>query len=170
MLLAGDEFATPQTGNNNAFALDNETSWLQWDRLEKYKSVHDFVQKLIAIRKQHPVIRKADYFTGYNSSGYPELSWHGETPWNFDRYSPFLTFAFMYSEPAVDFGTEGDSFIYCAVNAHWEEHTFTLPIIPAGMEWRTALYSGDPENGREGEVCRDGVTLMPRSVMILIGN
>jgi glycogen operon protein len=31
MLLAGDEFGRTQGGNNNAFAQDNETSWLDWD-------------------------------------------------------------------------------------------------------------------------------------------
>ena len=170
MILAGDEFANTQKGNNNAFALDNEVSWLQWDRLKKYKDLHDFVQCMIAFRKEHPVLRKSDYFTGYNSSGYPELSWHGENAWEFDRSQPFLTFAFMYSEPAADFGTDKDSFIYCAVNAHWEEHTFALPIIPEGMQWRIAAYTGDPEDKCAGNICCDNVHIMPRSIMLLIGS
>jgi hypothetical protein len=31
MILAGDEFARTQDGNNNAYAQDNEISWLNWD-------------------------------------------------------------------------------------------------------------------------------------------
>ena len=30
MLLAGDEFGHTQNGNNNAYAQDNETTWLDW--------------------------------------------------------------------------------------------------------------------------------------------
>ena len=31
MLLAGDEFARTQDGNNNAYAQDSEISWLDWE-------------------------------------------------------------------------------------------------------------------------------------------
>ena len=31
MLTAGDEFGRSQRGNNNAYAQDNETTWLDWD-------------------------------------------------------------------------------------------------------------------------------------------
>lgn len=115
------------------------------------------------------MLRKAEFFTGYNSSGYPELSWHGEKAWNLDRSQPFLTFGFMYSEPAKDFGTNEDCFIYCGVNSHWEEHTLELPIIPDGMQWRIVAYTGDAQNEREGQVCKDKINLMPRSLMLLIG-
>ena len=30
MLLAGDEFARTQQGNNNAYCQDNEISWVDW--------------------------------------------------------------------------------------------------------------------------------------------
>ena len=33
-------------------------------------------------------------------------------------WEPFLCFGFMYSEPAADYGTEKDSFIYCGINEH----------------------------------------------------
>lgn len=169
MFWAGDEFANTQYGNNNAFSQDTEISWLDWSRLKKYEDIFEYVKRLIAFRKEHPVIRKGDYFTGYNSSGYPELSWHGEQPWNFDRFSPFLTFAFMYSEPTADFGTDSDNFIYCAYNSHWEEHTFELPIIPDGMKWHIVLYSDDENFERCGKTANSRIVLSPRSSMILIG-
>ncbi len=31
MLLAGDEIGNSQGGNNNAYAQDNETGWIDWD-------------------------------------------------------------------------------------------------------------------------------------------
>lgn len=170
MFWAGDEFANTQYGNNNAFSQDTETSWLDWSRLEEYGDVFKFYQKIIKFRKEHPVIRRDSYVTGYNSSGYPELSWHGEKAWNFNGTQPFLVCGFMYSEPAADFQTEKDCFIYCGVNAHWENHTMELPIIPAGMEWRVVVYTGDSENRLEGQICRNDFVLMPRSCVVLIGS
>lgn len=169
MILAGDEFANTQYGNNNAFSHDSNVGWLDWNRLDKFNDVFEFFRCIIAFRKEHPVLRKAEFFTGYNSSGYPELSWHGEKAWNLDRSRPFLTFGFMYSEPAKDFGVSEDCFIYCGVNSHWEEHTLELPIIPAGMEWRIVVYTGDTKNERQHQICRDKINLMPRSLMLLIG-
>ncbi|WP_408069854.1 glycogen debranching protein [Butyrivibrio sp. JL13D10] len=169
MLLAGDEFANTQYGNNNAFSQDNEISWLDWDRLKKYKDVFEYVRRLISFRKEHPVIRREIYYSDYNSSGYPELSWHGVKAWEIDRYQPFLVFGFMYAEPKADFKVKNDCFIYCGINSHWEEHILQLPIIPEGMEWRIVLYSGDETGKMKNVVCKDTIKLMPRSSMVLIG-
>ena len=167
MFWAGDEFANTQYGNNNAFTCDSKTSWLDWNRLEEFRDVFEYVRRLIAFRKAHPVIRRDEFFVGHNSSGYPELSWHGERPWEFDRDQPFLTFAFMYSEPAWDFGTDGDSFIYCAYNSHWEDHTFELPIVPEGMSWRVVLSSADESFACCGERVDGSVLLQSRSCVVL---
>lgn len=164
MFWAGDEFANTQYGNNNAFSQDSKTSWLDWNRCDEYRDVFEFFQDLIAFRKEHPVLRKRDFFTGYNASGYPELSWHSTKAWDLDINKPFLCFAFMYSEPASDFATDQDAFIYCAFNAHWEEHTFELPIIPEGMQWQIVTSS---QYESKGQIVYDRITLMPRSMMLL---
>ncbi len=169
MFWAGDEFGNTQYGNNNAFSSDSTVSWLDWNRLKEYEDVFHYVKSLIAFRKAHPVIRKGDYFNGHNSMNYPEVSWHGTSAWEFDRFSPFLTFGFMYSEPVKEFETEEDCFIYCAYNSHWEEHSFELPIIPEGMNWRIDMYSADEKFKSKGKETKGTVTLMPRSSMILIG-
>lgn len=170
MFYAGDEFANTQFGNNNAYCQDSAISWLDWTRLEKYGNLFNYFARLIDFRKQHPVLRKNDFYTGYNSSGYPEISYHGEQAWNLDRSKPFLWFGTMYAEPAADFGTDRDSFIYFGVNSHWESHTFELPVLPEGMKWRIYAYSGDPEGMYDGNVCEGNVKIMPRSTVILVGS
>ena len=35
MIAAGDEFLHTQGGNNNPYNQDNETTWLDWDRLRR---------------------------------------------------------------------------------------------------------------------------------------
>lgn len=167
MFPAGDEFANTQYGNSNAFSQDNRISWLDWNRLERYRDVHEYIRRLIAFRKAHPVIRKGDYHTGPNTTGYPEMSWHSEQPWHLDRSSPFLTFGLMYSESAADLGTEEDCFIYCAYNAHWEAHSFELPVIPAGLEWTVVLDSADEDLASCGKAHSGRLVLVPRSCILL---
>ena len=40
-LLAGDEFANSQMGNNNVYCQDNESAWLNWKQVEKVKELLD---------------------------------------------------------------------------------------------------------------------------------
>ena len=135
LLLSGDEFANTQYGNNNAYCQDNEISYLDWERLQTHRELHLFVRNLIAFRKAHPVLRSASYDFGHNETGYPELSFHGTTPWHLNESEPNLTFAYLYTEEREKYQMEKTSFIYVLVNAHWEDHVFRLPIIPAGMQW-----------------------------------
>lgn len=48
MLAAGDEFGRTQQGNNNAYAQDNPTSWLDWDNRDR--ELEDHVARLSAMR------------------------------------------------------------------------------------------------------------------------
>jgi glycogen operon protein len=64
MLLAGDEIGRTQRGNNNAYCQDNEVSWLDWELDDEQKKLLRFVQRLIALRRAHPVFRRRDFFQG----------------------------------------------------------------------------------------------------------
>ena len=171
MLLSGDEFANTQFGNNNAYCQDNEISWLNWNGRTRHPELFDYVRRLIAFRKAHPVLRRSRFDTGYNGTGYPELSFHGTKPWELDRSAPTLTFAYLYAEDHEKYNTEKDCFIYTAVNAHWEPHTFELPVIPAGMQWHLAFdSSGFSEEAGQEPVNRrqDAVELGARSSVVLV--
>ncbi len=169
MMLAGDEFCNSQNGNNNPYCQDSPISWVNWKNMEEHRDVFEFFKKMIWLRKNHPVLRKRDFFTGHNSSGYPELSFHGEQAWFLNMWSPFLTFGFLYAEPAADFKTAEDSFIYCGVNAHWETHKLQLPILPPGMSWKVYASSAD-EPINVDELSTSYITLSPRSLTVLVGS
>jgi glycogen operon protein len=64
MLQAGDEFARTQKGNNNAYCQDNEISWVNWDLAEKEKLLTKFVQRLIRLRHQYPILRRNLFLSG----------------------------------------------------------------------------------------------------------
>ena len=173
MLLSGDEFANTQYGNNNAYCQDNEISWLDWNQLERYRDLYDYVRRLIAFRKAHPVLRADGYDFSHNGTGYPELSFHGTQAWNLDEHSPGLSFAYMYAEDHVRYCTERDAFIYVAVNAYWETQHYGLPILPKGFQWGLAFESHDVSTDLNDErplEDQSGIVLGPRSAAVLIGS
>lgn len=78
MLVAGDEFARTQQGNNNAYCQDNEISWIDW-QLDSWQ--HDLfatTRYLIGLRRAHPVMRPVTFATGSARTGdtIADLSWH----------------------------------------------------------------------------------------------
>ena len=56
MILAGDELGNSQGGNNNAYNQDNEISWIDWADVDE--DFLEFVRKLIAFRRNHPILRQ----------------------------------------------------------------------------------------------------------------
>src|SRR5205085_820020 len=61
MLLGGDEMGRTQGGNNNAYCQDNEVSWFDWEDVDGELLV--FTQRVIALRKAHPVFRRRRFST-----------------------------------------------------------------------------------------------------------
>ena len=135
MILAGDEFANSQEGNNNAYCQDSSLSWLNWDKADSEKELLEFCKRMIAFRKEHPVLRNSSFDEAPNETGYPEVSFHSERAWDLDRSAPNLVFGVMFAESAKKYKTKNDNYIYMAVNAHWEDHSFELPVIPEGFSW-----------------------------------
>ena len=55
MVLGGDEFLRTQFGNNNAYAQDNEISWLNWKKIPDYgKKMQRFVESVLTLRRDFP--------------------------------------------------------------------------------------------------------------------
>jgi glycogen operon protein len=62
MICGGDELARTQQGNNNAYCQDNEISWYDWNLDDRRRALHAFTRKVIAIRKEHPNLRRRKFF------------------------------------------------------------------------------------------------------------
>ena len=88
MVVAGDEFARTQHGNNNAYNQDNETSWIDWGRRDEFLAHETFVGRLLAFRAAHPIVASEPAWWGdrvewFGVSGGPDtsegsrtLAWH----------------------------------------------------------------------------------------------
>jgi glycogen operon protein len=64
MVLAGDEFARTQKGNNNAYCQDNDISWVDWSLAEKSALLVEFFRKLTSIRHKYPILRRNLFLNG----------------------------------------------------------------------------------------------------------
>ena len=75
MLTAGDEFGRSQGGNNNAYAQDNETTWLDWSKADD--GLIDHVAQLARFRSRHAPYFADRFLTGQTSEGrvYPDIQW-----------------------------------------------------------------------------------------------
>lgn len=128
MFCAGDEFGRSQKGNNNAWCQDNRISWLDWSLLETNRDFFRFFQHCIALRKNHKIFRRSDFFPAANVAeaehGLPEISWQylhpGEQNWAHDCHG--LAF-FLRGEEPDDSG--GDFFIM--LNGDRQQTLFFVP-------------------------------------------
>src|SRR5690606_16850754 len=62
MLSHGDELGRTQRGNNNAYAQDNEISWVNWDLGDRERELLDFTRHVFRIFASNPVFRRRGFF------------------------------------------------------------------------------------------------------------
>jgi isoamylase len=77
MLSHGDEVARTQKGNNNAYAQDNEVTWVNWDLDWRQQELLAYTKRLLAIRQQHSVLRRRHFFKGkpIDETGMKDVTW-----------------------------------------------------------------------------------------------
>ena len=165
-LLAGDEFANSQKGNNNVYCQDNETAWLNWKQLEKEKELFDYVRNLIALRKRLPILHSEKPLLGRDemSCGVPDVSYHGESAWQIPQNVASRQLGVYYHGEGE---SEGDCFI--AYNMHWTEHKFALPALSKGKRWYR-VFSTEEELKEEMLVENQKETVVnERTIIMFLG-
>jgi glycogen operon protein len=77
MLSHGDEIGRTQGGNNNAYAQDNETTWVNWDIDVRQGQLLAFTRKCFNLRHSHAVLRRRHFFRGEPTvkGGTKDVSW-----------------------------------------------------------------------------------------------
>ena len=173
MLLGGDELGRAQGGNNNAYCQDNEISWQDWDQTDS--ELLSFTRRLIALRREHPVLRRRRWFQGRPIRGTVDLGWckpdgdeMGDDDW--DAGYARSVGLFLNGEAITDHDTHGqrvtdDSFLLL-FNAHDEPISWTLPK-QWGQWWEQVLDTSD--SAGDGQLL-ESPALLPvagRSVVVL---
>jgi glycogen operon protein len=170
MLAMGDESGRSQDGNNNAYAQDNATTWLEWSAMDN--ELVAFVATLAALRQAHPALGDDRWLRGepIDASGVPDVEWRradGCAMSGDDWAQPerHVVIAVLYV-PASD-GIAADH-VVIALNAGENVVAVRWPDPRDGFRWRraidTALRSGVP--GDRGAAGGDPVE--GRSVVILV--
>src|SRR5690606_25985578 len=182
MLLAGDEMGRTQHGNNNAYCQDNELSWLSWEPTADDQRLLDFVRRLIALRQEHPVFSRRNFFHGRDIRGglAKDIFWmtpDGEEMTDDEWNTAFARCLGVYfagdalderdrrGRPLVD-----DNCLLLVYASH-EAIDFTLPHVHQGMEWWYALFDTADAGGLEprGYFASSGTyPLTGRSLALLV--
>ena len=163
MLTAGDEFGRSQRGNNNAYAQDNATTWLDWEQRDIV--LEDYVGDLARLRQRFAALSKLDFLTGEPASGdgLHDVEWLTEAgqvmsqaEWE-DSQRRCLTM--VLATPAA----RARARIAIAINGDGRDSAFKLPARD-GCEWQIALAPSESVM----RVPDDGAFLVPqRSVLFL---
>ena len=145
MLVAGDEFRRSQSGNNNAYCQDNEISWLDWKKLEKYTGMHRFCKALIEFRKSQPAVRRQSYLTGNaGKDGIPDVSWFTESGKTVDWQNPELPLVCILSAPKAS-GTDSVGHdILIMLNPTGQGCRFELPKVAGKRSWTKFVDTSSP--------------------------
>ena len=174
LIFMGDEFGNTQQGNNNPYCQDNKITWLNWQDQEKKRELFDFWKQMITFRKKHPILHPEEELRIMDtlSCGYPDLSYHGQNAWRPQTESYNRHVGIMYcGKYAKDQEGREDSFLYVAMNMHWESQKLAFPRLPKGMEWKkvTATENGEdilPTAEWEEQLKDQLCTVMPRSIAV----
>lgn len=144
MFLAGDEFRRTQGGNNNAYAQDNEISWLDWSFKEKHVEIYRFTREVIAFRKRHPIFYRPHFFTGKNGHTI-DIQWFshlgGEPDWG-PKSHTLMCLIDGYHELIGENRSDNDALIM--FNNSQLTLLFQLPPAPRGKIWKLVIDTAMP--------------------------
>lgn len=133
MITAGDELGRSQKGNNNAWCQDNNTSWVDWQLLEKNSELLSFFRFVINLRRSHPLFRRDDFFhpgaKDEKGNFKQEISWQYLTPGIHNWQHNTRGLGVLLHGETDDTSADDDFFIM--INGHKERPlVFTLPPVP----------------------------------------
>jgi glycogen operon protein len=163
MLLAGDAIGHTQNGNNNAYCQDNEISWMNWELRPEDHNLLGFTQRMIQLRKTHPVFHRRNFFQGraIKGAGIKDILWlrpdgqeMTDEEWKQDSARCLGLFLSGDALDEVDERAQPvkDESFLVLMNAHHEAIPFVLPALPQGGSWVALIDTSCEPLGNPG--CR----------------
>jgi isoamylase len=181
MMYAGDAIGHTQGGNNNAYCQDNPTSWLNWNVQPQDRDLLAFVQRMINLRKRHPVFRRRRFFQGRPIKGanVKDVLWlncNGQemTEEEWRNSSGHCLGMFLSGQGLNESDERGrklsDTDFLVLLNPHHEDVQFTLPAFRPGSRW-VAWMDTSREGGLRPAETRDSGAVYPlqaRSMVVMM--
>jgi isoamylase len=169
MLLMGDEVRRTQSGNNNAYCLDDETTWFDWSAVGRHANLHHFVRQLIAFRRLRTLpVERFDMTLNELIALHP-VEWHGvtlgEPDWSDTSHSLAVTVHINADRVAL----------HLMINSYWQALAFALPRLDENYgSWRCCVdtFRDAPRDicaWAEAEAVQGETFLVqPRSIAVLV--
>ncbi|PPD45048.1 MAG: 4-alpha-glucanotransferase [Methylocystis sp.] len=161
MLSMGAELGQTQKGNNNAYAQDNETGWLDW-----VKADHGLIEataRLIALRKANLALRDDRFLDGapQDETGLPDVQWLGpdgrtmrDEDWRRGDAQTLIVALYAAGDRVLVILHRGGAPV-----------TATPPPPREGHAWRIAF---DSANDDASGACDDAIHVSPRASLLLV--
>jgi len=160
MLLAGDELGNTQSGNNNAYAQDNETGWLDWSGKAADPDFLQRVRDLVRLRAEMPHTRRQTWPHGYDhdGDGLRDIEWlhpgggrmevdHWHNDFALTLFFPELEESRPAGKPS---SREGLVAVAIMLNASLVAREFELPRMPVKGSWELVFHSAGTEPSKTG--------------------
>jgi isoamylase len=173
MLTAGDELGRTQLGNNNAYCLDDGTTWLDWDLAGWQGDLCEWVRALLAVRRSSPVLRHDEVFDGRpaHADGTKDLAWFGldgeemsPERW-FDHDLEFLAM-YLAGKPGPDGSSPRP--VLVLLNTAADDISVRLPGKPWATTYDVLLDTADERPTSHGEMpAGSPTTVAARTVRVL---
>ncbi len=172
MLLAGDELANSQGGNNNAYCQDNEISWINWDSADA--DLLSFTKRLIAFRHAHPIVRQTRFLHSRSRriDGVPDLFWRNDdggemtdADWK-DTTRRYLAVEMRTAAGSPEYNRSADRAVFMIFNSG-EARDVHLPATGTSDHiWTRHIDTNAPE--RDPEIVNGSLKVAANSVMALV--
>jgi glycogen operon protein len=178
MISHGDEIGRTQRGNNNAYAQDNEVTWLDWELEPWQRDLLAFTRKLFAIRHANPVLRRRSFFRGrpVGQAGAKDLTWvradgleMTEDDWHAaDAHALGMLIAGEAADETDERGrpVRGDTMLML-LNAGDEAVEFRVPVINGNGRW-VVLVDTHAGNAQGFEPVNAGAFTVPPFSLALL--
>jgi len=176
MLLAGDEVAHTQGGMNNAYAQDNEITWIDWADLDG--GLLEFARRMARVRRSHPVLRRRQFLEGRPTgvSERDDVAWFAPsgarmTPedWQDGNTVSVLLNGQAITEPGPEGERIVDDSLLVVVCGAAEATKVTLPEGPWPAVWtRTIDTADDRPVALVSHRAGDRIEVAGRSVVVLV--
>ena len=179
MILHGDELGRSQNGNNNAYAQDNELTWIDWDSADR--GLIAFTAALARLRSDHPTFRRLRFFDGKpveraEGEALPDIVWLSPEgremtmdDWNAGSnksIAVFLNGESLRRRDAAGHELTDDDMILC-FNARSAPVEFTLPRRALTLRWEVILDTAVPTVTQPSPLDTTSFTVADRALVVL---
>jgi len=169
MLLGGDELGRTQRGNNNAYCLDDETTWVDWSALGAGPDVDltGWVRRLLDLRAEHACLRPTA-FAAHTTPQAPRWLTGDGTPMDAGHWFDPVNQTLELLRPAHPGGGSAVLVLAHAAVTHRVVH---LPSVSAGGPgtWSVAADSAYPDSAAGPPLPPAApLTMTARSLVVLV--